>query len=131
MAERYLTPADLRQWLENGRAVEQWLDTRIDGSDRLIKWLRIHKDRRGGYEVTRFEVYDQGNESFIDIYEFSSYEPDEPFGSSQKFEDWEQALEYAVTEGGANPNRFVSDGVIQNEYADFIKLSGVWPSNRS
>jgi len=131
MAERYISPIDVRQWLENGRAVEQWLSVRADGDDRVIKWVCIHRERRGGYGTTLFEIYDQGNESFIDIYEFQSYDPDEPYGLMKTFDDWESALAHAVTELGANPERFVSDGVIQDEYKDFITREGILPANEA
>jgi hypothetical protein len=130
MAKRYLSQIEIKHWLENGRPVEQWLSAQPDGNDRVIKWVRIHKERRGGYGTTFFEIYDQGNESFIDVYEFQSYDPDEPYGLMKIFDDWESALSYATTELGANPERFVSDGVIQNEYKDFIILEGVLPANR-
>jgi hypothetical protein len=43
--------------------------------------------------VTVFEVFDDGNESFFDVYEFTAFDPDEPAGR----------------------------GLIQDEYADYLK----------
>jgi hypothetical protein len=41
------------------------------------------------------------------------------------FDDWELALTYALSELGAKPDRFVSSGIIQSEYADFLGREGM------
>ncbi len=130
MTERYLSQFDVHQKLKNGRTIEQWLSVRDDGDDRVIKRISIHRERHGEYAATLFETYDQGNQSFIDVYEFQSIEPDEPYGLMKAFDDWESALAYVTTELGANPDRFVSEGMIQDEYKDFIAREGVLPGNQ-
>ena len=129
MKGSHLSSVEAQRHLDMGQPIEQWLSSRPDGDDRLIKWLRIHKERDGGYCATNFDVYDQGNEAFIDVYEFQSYIPDEPYGISKSFQDWESAFDYALTELGADPEKFVGDGGIQGEYVDFIRREGVLPAN--
>lgn len=129
MGRRHLTLVEVHEALRNGRAVEQWLKHWIEGEERLIRWLRIHADPREGYGLTLLDVIDEGSDGFLDINEFHSVDPDEPYGSVRYFKAWEEALEVAFLEFGADKGKFVASGVIQNEYIDFIEREGFWLIN--
>lgn len=125
---RYLSFSDAHQRLESGCAIEQWLQAVRDGDDRLIKWLRIHVERPGEFGVTLLTVYDQGDDEYLDVGDFQPYFPDEPFGVMTIFKTPEAAIAFAVHNLGAKPEKFVNDGLIQKEYADFIRVNGKWLS---
>jgi len=127
----YLRASELQSVLDAGRAIEQWLGCRAESDDRVIEWLRIHRDKLGRFEVTRFEVYDEGNRNFCDVYEFHSIEPDEPFGTEQLFDDSTSALKYATEVLGASEDRFVGSGMIQAVYLQYLRDFGELPKNRA
>lgn len=123
---RFLSEGDVQLALRQGRAVEQWLGDRVDGDDRLIKWIRVHSEAPGKFTVTLFDVFDEGTDEFQDVYEFRSFDPDEPYGTAKDFPDESEAISYAVQALGASTARFVNGGMIQDEYRDFITKSGPW-----
>jgi hypothetical protein len=43
------------------------------------------------------------------------------FGTTQTFATPDEALEYATSRLGADPNRFTGEGMVQMEYADYLK----------
>jgi len=43
------------------------------------------------------------------------------FGTTQTFATPVEALEYATSNLGADPKRFTGDGMVQVEYADYLK----------
>ena len=124
---RYLTYSEALSAVRNGRAVEQWLRGRDDGDDRIIEWLRIHRERVDEFCVAHITVFDQGSIDFIDMGEFQSYDPDVPFGETSSFSDPGDALAFAVEELGAVPERFVNSGMVQAEYDDYIAEHGYLP----
>jgi hypothetical protein len=126
MGRRHLTPSEAREALRNGRAIEQWLKHWIENGDRLIRWMRIHRDPSEGYGLTVFDVIDEGSETFLDLYEFHALDPDEPYGQVKYFQEWENAWEAAIKNQGADEEKFVSDGMIQEEYFDLVKREGYW-----
>ena len=125
MADRYLTPNGLERALTQGRTVEQWLGARTEKGIRVVKWLSIEHDeddREGTTTIVRVsEVVDDGGPDFIDIYEFTSYDANAEFGVVTKFDTPQEALQYALTNVGADELKFVPRGVIQDEYVDYLK----------
>ena len=71
--------------------------------------------------ATLREVLDPRDPEFLDIYSFQSTspEPDEPI-AEQRFEDLAAALEFVTREWSAKQDRFVNEGVAQDEYADYL-----------
>lgn len=122
MADRYITKSGIERSLAAGEAVEQWLGTGQEGGRTTIRWMRIDRHRTGRFSVSTFEVYDDGNENFIDIYEFSSTDPDAD-GNPTLFDDVEGALAFAAKNLHADIGRFVGAGLIQEEYADYRRAS--------
>ena len=55
------------------------------------------------------------------MYEFTPYDAEAEFGVEQTFETPEEALEYAMSKLGADPTRFTGEGMVQVEYADYLK----------
>ena len=96
---------------------------RNDKGDTIIKWLTIESEKNGTYRVTYFEVLDEGNEDFLDIYEFSAFDPDLPFGKSESLATGEGALEFSRQRYGCRDDKFVNVGLIQEEYRLFLLSS--------
>ncbi|WP_313533375.1 hypothetical protein [Sphingobacterium athyrii] len=70
--------------------------------------------------MTYFESFDEGNEDFLDIYAFSLVDPDEPFGAILTFSSIADALEFAEVTYKTFSNKYISAGMIQDEYRDYI-----------
>ena len=52
MTRRYLTRVEVEQALGRGAAVEQWLGAANTVEGRIVRWLRIDKERDGRFGVT-------------------------------------------------------------------------------
>lgn len=113
---RYLTSEQLLANLRLGKAVEQWLMPRVEPDYAVLRWLRIDKEKDGQYSVTCFETFDEGDSDFADVYEFSPLDPDQPFGYISSFESAIEALNFSVSKYGALKDKFVSEGMVQEEY---------------
>lgn len=125
--DRYVDQSLLVARLRAGRSLEQWLGTRIVESEVVIHWLQLNREPDGQYSITRFEVYDEGNEELHDVHEFSPVGVDEPYGATTLFESPEETLAAAQDRFGAKPDRFVSKGIVQDEYADYVLRRKVSP----
>ena len=120
MMIKYLTREQLMSNLLLGKSVEQWLTYEKESDYTILKWVRIDKEKSLKYSVSYFESFDEGNEGFLDIYEFSLLDPDEPFGVISVFESVEDALSFAETKHSVSIDRFVPAGGIQDEYQNYL-----------
>lgn len=120
LMKNYLTEEQLESNLSLGIAVEQWLGTINEGDYIIIRWLRIDRERDRNYTVAYFECFDDGNEGFLDIYEFSRLNPDELYGVLSEFDNFNDALNFAETSYESSNSRYVSAGMIQEEYSDYL-----------
>ncbi len=116
---RYLTKDQLKTNLRLGRTVEQWLGATREEDYVILKWISIQKEGDQGYSVTYIESIDEGDEDFLDIYEFSSVDPDEPFGRTATFSSIDDALKYVAHSYSASNIKYVSRGLIQEEYTRY------------
>lgn len=115
---RHLTVTDVKAALRRGSPVEQLLGTRLDEDDRVLSWIEIDVNRQGRYVVSEFQVFDDEIAEFSDVHEFEPFDPDHPYGTSREFDAADDALEYAISLG-ASLNKFVNEGLIDEEYRDF------------
>jgi hypothetical protein len=120
---RHLSAAEVERMLTYGRSVEQWLGAHAAAGERIVRWVRLDAERSGVYSVTLFEVFDDGGPDFIDLYEFSPADADRPDGATRAFSEARAALELARTLG-ADLDRFVNAGVVQDEYANYVANRG-------
>ena len=116
----YLEKSQLTTYLRLGKRIEQWLGAAKNGEDAIIKWLAIEPEKNGIYNVAYFEVFDEGNEDFLDIYEFSAPDPDLAFGKNDSFATYEEALEFSRQRYGCSADKFVNAGQIQEEYRLYL-----------
>jgi len=117
---KYLTEEQLKFNIGYGRAVEQWLGFEEEQESTILKWLRIDKERNEMFSVTYFESFDEGSHEFLDMYEFSMVDPDEPFGVINTFSSISDALTFASLAYNAAEDKFVSSGMIQEEYRVYL-----------
>lgn len=85
-----------------------------------MKYITIEKERNGEYSVLYIEHIDEGNEDFLDIYDFSYVDPDEP-AVINSFDSVEESLDFALNTHGASLDKYVSAGMVQEEYADYLR----------
>lgn len=82
---RYLSEADVVRNLASSMAVEQLLGRSFEDGIQVIRFVRIDQDRSGSFSVSYFEVSDDGNPDFLDLYEFCAIDPEFPYGSTKSF----------------------------------------------
>ena len=117
----YLKEEQLKSNLSLGFPIEQWLSHYKEEDYTVIRWLRIDKEKDQNYTLAYFECFDEGNENALDIYEFSMLNPDEPFGVLNQFDNIEDALNFSENSYGASIEKYVSAGMIQEEYHDYLR----------
>jgi hypothetical protein len=121
---RYLAPPFIRSCIGGGRPVEQFLGGCIHDGERAIRWVEIRPDP-DGVTLLLYEVYDEGDEEWLDVYAFTGTDDDPDERDSPAAEHHlstlEEALSLAQELYGADPERFVNAGVIQDEYGDYLQ----------
>ena len=120
---RYLIPSFIRSALGRGQAVEQFLGGFMHGEEPAVRWISVAPED-GEVVLSLHEVYDQGREDFLDLYDFTPIGDDgdedgEP-AAEHRVSTLEEALALAAERYGADPARFVNAGVVQDEYADHL-----------
>lgn len=99
-----------------GKPVEQWLSHVHKADYTVIKWIALNREEKQ-FGLTYFESFDEGEEDFYDVHEFSVIDPeDAPLGINHVFNTVEAAVAFAVQNYGASANRFVAFGMIAEEY---------------
>lgn len=117
----YLSPQELVARVHLGKPVEQWLSYTHEADYTVIKWIVIDKVETK-YSTTYFESFDEGEESFHDVHEFSVVDPEnEPFGITHIFNSVEAAVAFAIDTYGASPDKFVAFAMIAEEYAKYFR----------
>ena len=116
----YLQNEQLRTNLSLGKTVEQWLGYKREEDYIILRWISIEKENSDEYSVAYIESFDEGSDDFLDIYEFSALDPDEPLGVINTFSTIDEALDFSLNEYGAKIERFVSTGMIQEEYRTYL-----------
>ena len=118
---RHLTESQTLAALDRGRPVEQLLP-QSEPDVSVIEWLRL-SPRSAGVALVRHRVRDAGTPGFLDVYEFPAVDPDEEHGEGKVLEVFPgcaEALE-ASRKYGAQADRWVTDGMVQDEYADLTR----------
>jgi len=118
---KYLMTDQLKTNLSLGRTVEQWIGHERKTNYTVLQWLIIEKENNGEYSVVFKECFDEGAENFLDIYEFSALDPDEPYGMITTFGTIADAIEFSESEYGASKDKFVNSEMIQEEYLAYLK----------
>ncbi|MFD1469378.1 hypothetical protein ACFQ48_14195 [Hymenobacter caeli] len=116
----YLTPQELLARVHIGKPVEQWLSYVREADYTVIKWIVIdHEENQ--FSLTYLESFDEGDEEFYDVHEFSVTDPeDEPYGTTHLFDSVEAAVTFAIENYGASADKFVAFAMIEKEYQKYL-----------
>ena len=122
MSRRYLTLSEAKSALDRGNTIECFLGTCVRNGERGIKWLSL-SSRGEKVGLAIYETADLGNESHLDLYEFGPLDPnlelDEP-DQEKLFSDFESAISEVDQTYPASSTKLMNEGVIQDEYSDFM-----------
>jgi hypothetical protein len=124
---RHMTAEQAEARLSVGKPLELWLERKAVDGRTVLRWVRLRHDAEQGYVVTLFEAIETDRDRF-DIYGLYAVERDENGAPQQVFgagkhhavESPKRAMALVVELGGAL-DRFVSDGLVQDEY---LSLAG-------
>lgn len=116
----YLKNEQLRTNLSLGKIVEQWLGYKQEDDYIILRWISLEKENSGEFSVAYIESFDEGSEDFIDVYEFSTLDPDEPLGIINTFSTLDEAINFSLGEYGAEIDNFINAGMIQEEYRTYL-----------
>lgn len=142
VATRYLILPYIRSALNRGEPVGQFLGGFVVDGHPAIRWVLLQKGAHdddfddGGdageiedagddvFVLSYYEVLDEGDEKWADVYDFSaaSGDPDdngEP-AARHRVPTLDEALALARERYGADPGRFVSETMIEHEYYDYV-----------
>ncbi|WP_256976173.1 hypothetical protein [Streptomyces sp. CS113] len=130
---RYLVEPLIIGALRRGRSVEQFLGPVGSPERPGVRYAEV-RAAKTSYEVYVHAVEDVGHENFLDLDVFPPFDQDaeeEDFGQLLgTAEDPYDALVLAEERTGAVRGRWVNQGVVQDEYRDFVcagRPSGISP----
>ena len=121
---RHLTERLLLGALRRGCSVEQFLGACGTPHRPGVRHAEV-RPADGRFEVWLHEAEDVGGENFLDLTGFPPLDPDDEetefgrlLGTAR---DPAAALRIAAQHCGTGPERWVNQGVVQDEYRDFVR----------
>lgn len=120
---RHLAPSALQSTLSREASIEAFLGGSHRDGRPTIRWISVCS-HAGRVVVRCFEAYDPRDPGFLDVYELTGVGelPDEPV-EERAFSSLEEALAFVESHHGIGRDRFVNEGVVQDEYADYLARS--------
>lgn len=122
---RHLTRSFAEGTLRRGREVEQLVEAFEQDGRRGLRWASISPPTRfHGFIVGLHTVEDLDDTYRLTLDEYPSFHEsdEEDFGQTiGETEAAEEAIDLAYRELGADPARWVNQGVLQDEYNDYVK----------
>lgn len=114
---RHLTGQQALTALRRRAPIEQMLSENLNTGS--FSWLEARPSGQG-FALRRQHTLDDGSENFLDVYEFRSVDEDDYLGEGVLVGEYpdEAPLLQAAVEIGARMDRWVNEGVIQDEYRD-------------
>lgn len=118
---RHLSEQQALAALRRGETVEQMLTAVLDET-RVVSWLVVQPAAERAFAVRLHRVTDEDvvEPDFLDLYEFTPLDDNEPIGEGHlvgEFPEAEHALSAAASLG-ARGDRWVNGGLVQDEYFD-------------
>jgi hypothetical protein len=125
---RHLAPAFALGALRRGKQIEQFLGTVQHDHRCGLRWVALSPSR-AGVAVYLSEVEDIGSDTFLDLTEFPPLDPeDETWGREiALLSTPEEALHRAERDLAADPERWVNQGIVCDEYRDFRDARRTYP----
>ena len=116
---RYLTLSETRLALDRGKQIEQFLGGYLADGDPAIRYGVIRSDDER-IVATIYECLEPSHPDFYDVGEFRNVEPDtdpEDF----YFDSLEEAILFLKEKCGVSADRFVNQGLVDEEYKNYRK----------
>ncbi|MGW0185743.1 hypothetical protein ACWDV7_08340 [Streptomyces sp. NPDC003362] len=121
---RYLIEPFALGALRRGRSIEQFLGAAGTPEDPGIRWAEVRPTAKG-FALVVHVAQDIGDEDFCDLVEFPSFEREdgeEDFGDQiAVVGDAATALAIAEEKIGAGRDRWVNEGMADDEYRDYVR----------
>ncbi|GGR01859.1 hypothetical protein [Kitasatospora griseola] len=117
---RHLAPALALGALRRGKQIEQFLGAIESDFGPGLRWIALSPGSTG-VTVYLSDVEDIGTDTFLDITEFPPLDPeDETWGREiAVLPTPEDALQLAERDLAADPEHWVNQGIVCDEYQDF------------
>lgn len=122
MDRRYLQADEVAAALRRGKGVECFLGRCSRDGKPGIRWISLHASGQS-IELRVYDSADVGRPDYLDIYEFGPLDPALELGSADEtlsFSDLQSCLDALSARFPTATSRFVNEGVIQDEYAEFL-----------
>ncbi len=127
---RHLTLSEAEEALGRGKQVEQFLGGFRRDDDWIIRYLVIRPEK-GTFVVTRYECLDEGGFVGTNIVFFTSaLHPDED-PEDFAFSSFDEAVAFAQKRFRAKTDKFVNQGVGEEEYKDYFLSKSVSHTQKS
>jgi len=109
-------------YLNQGKTIEVFLG-KISDDNEIISWIDLQKTKDNLVTVTYYEVFDEGNLDWLDLYAFSFVDPDMDFETNE-FASTEEAIKYIKENYQLTEPKFLVRGGIQIEYEKLLISEG-------
>jgi hypothetical protein len=116
---RYLTRSECEAALNRGRQIEQFLGGYLEGCDPAIRYAVVRRENER-LVATVYEHYEPSDANFFDVGEFRSVQPDSD-PEDHYFDSLDEAISFLTYDRGASPDKFVNQGMVDEEYKDYAK----------
>jgi hypothetical protein len=119
MPRRYLSDTEIDQRLRRGRSVEAFLGGGLVEGQRTIRWivLRYDSDHVRG---ELWEALDPRDPEWLDVYSFGTPDEEDEPSTLYQFDSLQDGLAELDRQIPNISQRFVNQGVVQNEYAHYL-----------
>jgi len=121
---RYLSQAQLVARLSLGKSIGQFLSSQDEAGYAIIGWLTITKGDEKAYSSYYCEIIDEGPENSVDLVELTPADPDNS-PVVEEFDTIEDTLAYAAMAYNALPHKYVTESMVNDEYADYLLARGI------
>jgi len=96
---------------------------KISDDNEIISWIDLQKTKDDRVIVTYYEVFDEGNLDWLDLYASSFVDPDMDFETNE-FDTIEEATNYIKEKYQLTEPKFLIRGRIQTEYEKLLISEG-------
>ncbi|TGD77863.1 hypothetical protein [Hymenobacter wooponensis] len=107
--------------LSAGKPLAQILSSRQEGEDVILRFVTLDADEEKAYGIRYHEVFDESDEGYLDITDFTPFDEEEPYGITTDFDTVEAAFAFAETEYGAFRDKYVAESMLEEEFAKYVK----------
>ncbi len=122
MSRRYLTKEEALFKLNKGKDIEAFLGGSKFKNNNTIQRLNFYYNNHL-YIAELWEVYDQGNENYLDLYTFENISQDFDLPSKKyQSQSFDELLKSISLDYMNISDKLVNFGIAQDEYLDYLKM---------